>query len=242
MSKDNFSYLSGALVSPDVLDTTSHGFTPPNGGDSAVRVFRSTVATLGVAGEYYDEAGFNPTDADQGLLVQVAFKKKNTASADGYAPMIFIMLQGNAVTSSGYILGLTDSATPKLCLRKGQLSGGLPSGAALGEQGVLRLSEATYALDEWIHVQFQAVVNPGSDTVIQVKTNNLGAHSVLSPVWTYPAGMLDDSLSFDATFVDDLAGVASGSPGYTTGRVGLGMWTNETSRVALFDALEITAQ
>ena len=242
MSQSNFTYLSGALVSPDVRDTTSHGFAPPPGGSSAVRVFNSTVATLGVAGEYYNVAGFNPTSANQGLKVQVAFKKKNAASADKYAPMIFIMLQGNAVTSAGYILGLTDSATPKLCLRKGQLSGGLPAAAAVGEQGVLCLTEATYPLDEWIHVQFQAVVNVGSDTVIQVKTNDLDANDILTPIWTYPAGMKNEELSFDATFVDDLAGVASGSPGYTTGRVGLGMWTNESSRVALFDGLEITAQ
>lgn len=242
MSQSNFTYLSGALGSPDVRDTTSHGFTPPPGGSSAVRVFNSTVATLGVAGEYCNVAGVNPTNANQGLKVQVAFKKHNTASADKYAPMIFIMLQGNAVSSLGYILGLTDSATPKLCLRKGQLSGGLPGAAAVGEQGVLMLSEATYALDEWIHVQFQAVVNIGSDTVLQVKTNDLGAHDILSPVWTYPAGLKDEALSFDATFVDDLAGVNSGSPGYTTGRAGIGMWTNESSRVALFDGLEITAQ
>lgn len=242
MSESNFSPLSGSLVSPDVLDTTSHGPVPPNGGSSGVRVFRSTVATLGVAGEYLNIVGFNPTDADQGLLIEVAFCKANLSSADKYAPMVFIMLQGNAVSSQGYIVGLTDSATPKLCLRKGQLSGGLPAAAAVGEQGVLVLSDATYALGEWIHVQFQAVVNAGSDTVIQVKTNDLVANEVGSPDWAYPAGMLNDSYAFDATFVDDLAGLASGSPAFTAGRVGIGVWTNEANRTALFDYMRVIAQ
>jgi hypothetical protein len=241
VSESNFTALSGSLGSPSVLNTVSHGPTPPNGASSGVRVFRSTVATLGVAGEYCNVSGINPTNADQGIKVEIAFRKANLQSADKYAPFLAIMLQGNSVSSQGYILGLTDSATPKLCLRKGQLSGGLPASAAIGEQGVLMLSEATYALGAWVHVQFQAVVNPGSDTVIQVKTNNLAVNAVGSPVWTYPAGM-EGNYAFDATFVDDLAGAASGSPAFTTGRFALGMWTNETNRIAHFDYQRLIIQ
>lgn len=242
MSKLDFTALTGALTSPDVRDSVSQGFTPPNGGGNTVRIFNSTVATLGVAGEYYNADGFSPTPDDKGMLIQVAFKKANVSSGDKCAAMVFIMLEGDSTTDVGYILGLTDSVTPRLCLRKGSLAGGLPAGAVVGEQGVLALSTATFALDTWIHVQFQAVVNVGSDTVIQVKTNDLTAHSVLSPVWTYPAGMKDLTKAFDVTFVDDAAGVASGSPGLTTGRGGKAMWTNAANRRVFFDAFEIVSQ
>jgi hypothetical protein len=242
MSESNFTALSGALTSPSVYYAVTHGIAPPNGATSGVRIFRSTVNTLGVAGEYYNESGFNPTSANTGLLIEFAFKKAVPASGDKFCPMAWVLGQSNAVTGQAYILGLTDSGTPKLALRKGQLSGGLPSTAAIGEQGILALSEATFALDEWIHVQFQAVVNAGGDTVIQVKTNNLADNPVDAPVWEYPSGMLDEELAFDATFVDDAAGVASGSPCFTAGRVGIGMWTNESSRVAAFDYIRIVAQ
>lgn len=242
MSESNFTAISGGLTSPSVYSTVTHGIAPPNGASSGVRVFRSTVATLGVAGEYYNVSGFNPTSSDTGLLIEAAFKKAVAASGDKFCPMLWIMAQSNAVTGQAYILGFTDSGLPKLALRKGQLSGGLPSTAAVGEQGILALSEATYPLDEWVHVQFQAVVNPGGDVVIQVKLNNLDDNPVDAPVWEYVAGLKDEELAFDATFVDDAAGIASGSPGFTSGRVGLGMWTNESSRVAAFDYVRIVHQ
>ncbi len=242
MSESNYTAISGGLASPSVYAVVTHSVVPPSGAVSGVRLFRSTVATLGVAGEYYNVSGFNPTSSNVGLLVEVAMKKGVPSSGDKFAPMVWILAQGNSVTSQAYILGLTDSGIPKLAFRKGQISGGLPSAAAIGEQGILALSEATYPLNEWIHVQFQAVVNAGGDTVIQVKTNNLAVNPVDAPVWTYPAGMLDEELGFDATFVDDAAGAASGSPCFTAGRIGLGMWTNESNRIACFDYLRITHQ
>lgn len=242
MSESNFTAVSGGLTSPSVYSKVTHGIAPPSGASSGVRIFRSTVATLGVAGEYYNVSGFNPTDADTGLLIEAAFKKAVSSSGDKFCPMLWVMGQSNAVTGQAYILGFTDSGTSKLALRKGQLSGGLPSTAAVGEQGILALSESTYELNEWIHVQFQAVVNAGGDVVIQVKVNDLDANDVTAPDWTYVDGLKDESLAFDATFVDDAAGVASGSPGFTAGRVGLGMWTNESNRVAAFDYIRIVHQ
>lgn len=242
MSKTQFTGLTGGLTSPDVRDSVSQAFAAPNGGGNTVRVFNSTVSTLGVAGEYYNVSGWNPTPDNKGMLVQVALKKANVSSADKCAAMVFIMLGGDSITDEGYILGLTDSNTPRLCLRKGSLVGGLPASAAVGQQGVLAVSTATYALNQWVHVQFQATVNPGSDTVIQVKTNDLNAHSIISPVWTYPAGLKDLTKVFDATFVDDAAGIASGSPGFTAGRGGVAMWTNASNRQVFFDGFEIVAQ
>jgi len=233
MAQTDFTLATDSLDSSQVRRVASNGFTPPNGGGSSVFVMHSVVNTPGVAALYYNGIGFNPTDPDKGMRITMAMKKLPSGGNLGFAPMIFGLLDPNSVNDSAYILGIGDGEPGHLVLRKGHLVDGVPDVAA-GAQGVLARSTEAIANNVWVHLYLEIVVNAGNDVVINVKKNDLLLHSVASPVWTAVSGM--------PTFVDDNAGINSGSLPLTSGRGGFGMYTSESTRRCAFDHFTLTAQ
>lgn len=227
----------GVSPTSDVRRRASRGFTPPPGGELTVFALNTLTANPGVYARYYSaDVNFNPSPTNKGLVFTGCFKRGVSGGTDKFAPFFFVMLQDTDVADSAYKLGLSDSG--KLALVKGPLTAGIPD-VAPGTQGVLLRSTAVYPVDTWVHVFLEAVVNESggipNDTVINVKTNNLLTNPLSgSPNWVVPAGM--------PAFIDDATGINSGTPGFTQGRAGWGMYHAESARRAFFDAFTITLQ
>ena len=234
MAEDNFTDCAGVLDASALVRVATRTTTPPNGGGLATRLLRSLTNTPGVYAQHYNGVDFDPLGANIGAEMIGCIKRGISGGTTGFAPFIFTLLQGNNVANEAYVLGLADSEPSHLVLRKAALSAGLPDLAA-GTQGILRRSTITFARDTWVQVKVGAKVNsPGgipSDRVVYVEYNNLAVNPVDAPVWLPVPGMAD--------FIDDAAGFASGSPGFTEGRMGYGMYTEADARNAFFDYFSI---
>ena len=233
MAQSDFTLASDSLDASQVRRVASNGFTPPNGGGASVFVMHSVVNTPGAAALYYNGLGFNPTDTDKGMRITMALKKLPSGGNLGFAPMIFGLLDPNSVNDTAYILGIGNGEPGHLVLRKGHIVDGVPD-VAPGLQGVLARSTEAIANNVWAHLLLEITVNSGNDVVIKVMKNDLTLHSVSSPTWTAVSGM--------ATFVDDAAGINSGSLPLTSGRGGFAMYSSESTRRCAFDHFTLTAQ
>lgn len=233
MAQADFTLAVDSLDSTQIRRVASNGFTPPNGGGSSVFVMHAVTNAAGCAALYYNDTGFNPTDTNKGLRATLAIKKLPSGGSQGFAPFLFIMLDPNSVEDTCYMLGIADAEPGHLVLLKGRPVDGLPD-VSPGNSGVLRRSTEVIANNTWVHLYLEAVVNPGNDVVINVKKSDLGAHAVSSPSWVAIPGM-------DA-FIDDAAGINSGSLPLTSGRGGFCMWSEESSRRCAFDHFTLTAQ
>ena len=78
------------------------------------------------------------------------------------------------------------------------------------------------------------IVQGTGDSLIQIFQNDLTTNTVAAPVWQSISGMDD--------FVDDSLGINSGSLPFAGGRVGFGMYANDTGRRAAFDHITIDRQ
>lgn len=239
MAESDFTLLTDSLTAPTVVRGTSYGFAPPPGGGSAVYGFNSKNTTLGVVGLFTNQSNFAPMSS--GGEVSIAMKRGVSGGNTNFAAFVFIGLGGTAVADQGYILGLADGDPGHIVLRKGALTGGLPDNAPTTppSHGVLRRSTSTVAIDTWVHLKLEMVVNPNNDVVLNCYQNDLATRTVdpgggTPPVWTAIPGM--------SQFIDDQLGVNSGSAPYTSGRAGFGFWTKDVSRRAYFDALRIARQ
>lgn len=233
MAEADFSLAADSLDSTQIRRVASNGFTPPNGGGSSVHVMHSVVTNAGCSALYYNGVGFNPTDPNKGLRATMALKKLPSGGNSGFAPILFVMLEPDSVTDTCYMLGIGDAEPGHLVLRKGRLIDGLPD-VTPGTNGVLRRSTEVVAKDTWIHLFIEAVVNADNDVVINVKKSLLATHAVTSPSWVAIPGM--DS------FVDDAAGINSGSLPLTSGRGGWAMYSDQSTRRCAFDHFTLTAQ
>lgn len=232
MAELDWTYLNDGLAIGSVDRGVTAGFTPPPGGGSFVFGFNSLDVSIGAVGLFTNLASFAPTA--KGARITGAMKRYPGGGSTGFAPMLFVGLQGPSVNDAGYLLGLGDGDPSRVTLRKGALSAGLPDVAPLGS-GVLRRSTTTKALDEWVHLRLDMIVNLNGDVRLQVFENDLDANPLGSaPVWTAIAGM--------AEFVDDALGINSGSAPYTSGRCGFGFRTSDVTRRAFFDHLEVYRQ
>lgn len=233
MAEADFTLAVDSMDSTQIRRVASNGFTPPNGGGSSVFVMHAVTNAEGCAALYYNGAGFNPTAANKGLRATLAIKKLPSGGSQGFAPFLFVMLDPNSVSDTCYMLGIADAEPGHIVLVKGRPVDGLPD-VSPGNSGVLRRSTEVIANDAWVHLSIEAVVNEDNDIVINVKKNDLNAHTVASPTWTAIPGM-------DA-FIDDAAGINSGSLPLTSGRGGFAMWSEESTRRCAFDHFTLTAQ
>lgn len=233
MAQADWTELNDSLSSGSVARGVSAGFTPPPGGGSFVFGFNSLDTSIGAVGSFCNLTDFAPMA--KGGRITAALKRAPSGGPLGFSAFIFIGLGGPSVNDAGYLLGLSDANPSRIVLRKGTVSGGLPDLEPASGNGILRRSTTTVNLDQWIHLRLDMIVNDIGDVRLQVFQNDLAAHALgTSPTWTAIPGM--------AEFVDDGLGVNSGSAPFTSGRAGWAFRTNDVTRRAQIDHLEVRRQ
>ncbi len=218
------------------------GFVTPPGGGTFCGAWKSLVATPGLSTRFFNGAGLVP--APKGGTVSAALRRGLGAGQTGFATFVCICLGGTANTNNAYMLGLADGSPAHLVVRKGQLVGGLPD-VAPGNQGVLWRSTDVYDDDQWVHVRLMVAVNTNGDSVISVWENDLTAlgASVLAidQNWVQVPGLNMLNVS-GSGITDDAAGINTGTPSLTSGRLAWGFWSNDVNRIAYVDHIEGVAQ
>lgn len=221
MSALDWTALGGNLLPAEVARGVTNGVARPQSNlqNRFVFGFNSQVGTpAGVAGFLVNQSNFNPTALGKGGSIRGCIQRGVSAGNTGFAPFLYIGLQGSTTSDLGYMLGLGDGDPSHLVLRKGSLLSGLPD-VAPPTSGVLRRSTPSYALGVWLHVRLDMIVNGNGDVVLNVYANDLATNPIGSPEsWLPITGM--------AQFVDDALGVNTGSLPYTNGRLGYGFWVN----------------
>lgn len=243
MAQDDWSFLGGGLSSSDVDNGVTAGVGVPNGGGVNVYGFHSLAIVSGVVALTNNQADFAPMA--MGGRISAAFKRGNLSGGPtGFAPFLFIGLQGTDVTDEAYILGLSNAEPYHIELRKGSLALGLPDAAVAptGANGILMRSTSVFNIGKWHHLMIDVIREGTDDVVIQCFSNDLDAHPVTSPVWTTIPGMEGPLSPTINGFVDDSLGVNTGSPAYTSGRAGFGFHVTENARQAFFDHIVVARQ
>ncbi len=103
-----------------------------------------------------------------------------------------------------------------------------------GASVILARSTATFTPGTWVHLRLEMVCNGNLDTVLNCYQNDLALHDVDAPVWAAIPGM--------SQFIDDPAGILSGSLPFVGGRAGFGARVTDATRRAYFDHVAIAKQ
>lgn len=228
MAQADWNDIANSVDAASLARGATAGIDRPPGGGTHVYAWRSL--TAGVTGAHalnIDLGGFNPTPNPSGGQITSALIRKNGDPAL-MATFMYYQLSANDInTGEGYILGLSAGDPGNIVLRKGTLGGGLPD-ALEGEQGILRKSTDSVALDTWVHLRLDVVANPSGDVILKCFQNDLTVNDVTTPVWEAIAGMPD--------FNDDALGVNSGSPGLDEGGLaGVGFFIATSGVVGAVD-------
>lgn len=235
MATADWAFMVDSLDTGSVARGVTGGTSPPTGGGTFVRGYRSIQTVQGVLVEYCVIANFNPLA--KGGVITGAIKK---ATETDLSAFLYLAARGNNVADAAYMLGLSRANPAHLILRKGPLAEGIPDDPP-GSSGVLARSTDTFAVDEWLHLRFEQVVNTSGDVVLNVQRDS--ATDVSSPTWVKVAGMSDYPNGVEQTaFIDDAIGANSGSLPYPDGRAGLGARFDDTGRVAYFDHITLARQ
>lgn len=234
MAEADFTEAADSLGIGVIRRGVTAGIAPPPGGGSFVYGFNSDDVTPGAVALFANQVNFAPTPANKGGSVRGCLRRGASGGNEGFAPFLFIGLQGTSVNDQCYMIGLADDDPSHIVLRKGVLANGLPDVAPPGS-GNLRRSTITVAIDEWAHLRLDMIVNLNGDVRLQVFKNDLALHPLGgAPTWASIAGMTE--------FVDDALGVNSGSLPYTSGRIGYGFRSDDVTRRSYVDHLEILRQ
>lgn len=235
MATADWSFNVGSLDTGSVARAITGGTSPPTGGGTFVRGYRSYQTVQGVLCEYCVIASFNPLA--KGGVITGAIQK---ATATDLSVWLYLAARGNNVSDAAYMLGLSRANPAHLILRKGPLAEGLPDDPP-GSSGVLARSTDTFAVDEWVHLKLEHVVNTSGDVVLNVYRDT--STDVSSPTWAKVAGMSDYPNGVEYTaFIDDAIGANSGSLPYPDGRAGKGARFDDTGRVAYIDHITLARQ
>lgn len=233
MAQADWTELDDSIDSPIIRRASTSGVTPPNGGGNFTYAWNTTTAGFsGAHGLYANAVNFAPMSA--GGVISGALRRLPSGGATGFAPMLFIGLQGNSVNDSGYLLGLSDDDPSRIVLRKGAPVLGLPAGDAsdpASSPNILRRSVESIDVGEWVHLQLEMVANGGGDTILRVYRNNLDDNPVTAPVWEAIEGM--------DTFIDDAVGINTGSVPHSSGYVGFAFFAQDVTRRAAIDHVQI---
>lgn len=231
MAEVDWTVVAGSLTTGDTDRGVTNAQGNPNGGASFIHGFSSLTGVVGAVGLFANQAGSNPMA--KGARVSGAMKRLPGAAETGWSAFLFAALQDDAIDSDCYMLGLADSNPAKLVLRKGALDGGLQS-QVIGQDGVLAISDASFAEDTWIHVRMDVVVNLNNDVIITVSANDLVSNQVDEPEWAGVAGM--------SPVLDDAFGQLLGSRGLVGGRAGFGFEQRGSNRTSFLDHIEVARQ
>ena len=232
MAETDWTFLNDGLDAATVDRGVTTGIARPPGGGSFVFGMNSLSTAQGAVGLFTNQVNFAPMA--KGGSVRSAVQRGVSGGPLGFAPFLFVGVQGPSVNDLGYLLGLGDGDPHHIVLRKGGLSGGLPD-IPPGAQGVLRRSTATFLPGTWVHLRLDMVVNLNGDVLLQVFQNDLVANPLSgAPSWQPIPGM--------AEFIDDALGINSGSQPFTSGRAGFGFFTKDVTRRGFFDHVEAYRQ
>lgn len=242
MAQADWTFLSGGLSAPQVDRGVTAGVVKPDGGGNFVYGFNSLEIISGVVALTNTQANFAPMS--KGGSMRGAVKRGISGGPTGFSPFLFIGLQGSAVASPGYLLGLSDGDPYHIELRKGALNIGLPDEGAVPDSGnhVLMRSIEAFNPDTWHHLRLDMILQDTGDIVLQCYQNDLEANPVDAPTWVVVPGMEGPQSPAINGFVDDALGVNTGSAPYTSGRAGFGIHVKDVARRAYFDQLEVIRQ
>lgn len=233
MAQSELTVLSDSLDIATVDRGVTAGQTPPNGGGTFVYGFNSLQLATGAVGVFANQVNFAPMAS--GGSVRAALKRGTSGGTTGWAPFLFIGLQGSSVNDTGYLLGLQDADPPHISLHKGTVAAGCPAGTPDPTvNGILRRSTNAVAVDQWVHLRLDMVVNGSGDVVLKVFQNDLTENAVDSPVWAQVTGMAD--------FVDDSLAVNTGTAPYTSGRGGFAHQNSDVTRRSFVDQFQLDRQ
>jgi len=237
MSSADWAELDNVLAAGTVLRGATGGITPPSGGGSAVYVMNSVDGTVtGAVGLYCLIADFSPLA--KGGSISGCIKKLSSSGNTGFSPFLFIGASGHDVSDTAYLLGLENADPYRVVLRKtgtAGILGGIPE-AASGEYLRRSSGQEQISDDEYRHLKVDMILEPTNDIVLQVFENDLSANPLGSaPDWQPIAGMTQ--------FVDDVAGINSGSAPYLSGYAGFACsWAEAIGRRCAFDHVVIERQ
>lgn len=241
MAQSDWTFLTGVLTGSQVDRGVTAGVAKPNGGGNFVYGMNSLEIADGVVALTNNQVNFAPML--KGGSVRGAVKRGISGGAIGFAPFLFIGLQGTPVGSSGYILGLSDGDPSHVALRKGALTGGLPDTGVDpdGADGILMRSTEAFDPDEWLHLRLDMIVQGTGDVILRCFRSDL-ANPVSAPVWAEIPGMEGPQSPTIAGFVDDALGINTGTAPHTSGRAGFGCRFEDVARRAFWDQLEVLRQ
>ena len=231
MASSDWTVCTGSLSSPSVDRGVTNGIARPPGGGSFLYGFNSLEVVTGAVALFTNQTNFAPSA--KGGRISGAIQRGVSGGNIGFAPFIFLGLQGPNASDTGYLLGLSDEDPSKITLRKGALDVGLPD-AAVGEVGILDKGTDTHAVGDWVHLLLDMIVNDNGDVLLQARQNDLSTNDVDDPTWEAIPGLAD--------FVDDTLGINSGSPPYLTSRFGWGFQVSDVTRRGFFDHIEVLRQ
>lgn len=232
MAETDWTFLNDCLDAATVDRGVTTGIARAPGGGAFTFGFNSLSTAVGLVGLFTNQLNFAPMA--KGGSVRGALQRGLSGGPLGFAPFLFIGLQGPSANDQGYLLGLGDGDPHHVALRKGTLSAGLAD-VPPGTQGVLRRGAATFLPATWAHLRLDMVVNLNGDVLLQVFQNDLVAHPLgTAPSWEPVPGMEE--------FIDDALGINSGSQPYTSGRAGFGFFTRDVTRRGLVDHVEVHRQ
>ena len=241
MAEADWTFLTGVLGAGSVARGVTAGVLKPNGGGSFVYGFNSLAIVDGAVALHNNQANFVPMA--KGGSIRGAVKRAPGGGPIGFAPFLFIGLQGGAVTDQGYLLGLGDDDPHHIVLRKGAITGGLPDDVPNPPTtDVLMRSTASFEEDVWHHLRLDMIKQGTGDVILQCYYNDLDTNPVTAPVWELIPGMEGPQYPSITGFVDDALGVNTGSPPFTSGRGGFAFRVEDVTRRAFFDHLEVSRQ
>lgn len=232
MAALDWATLSNGMNTSVCKQGVTAGVGVPNGGGTYVFAFNMIASATGVAGRSVGIANFAPTLL--GAALSGAVIRATTASS-GISPFLFSMLGNTDVNATNcYLLGISDAEPAHIELRKGLISVGLPDEVPLGVNTILRRSTAVIPGNTWTHLRLETIVNTNGDVVLNCFQSNLGAHAVTAPTWEAIPGM--------DQFIDDFAGINSGSVPYITGYHGFAVKGSAVGARAYFDHIVLARQ
>lgn len=234
MAQSNWDFFTSGVAASAVSRGVTNGIARPSGGGNFVYGFNSLDNNANVVALHINQVNFSPMAS--GVRLSGAMKRGVSGGSTGWAGFLIAGAQGPDVADDCYVLGLADGDPSNLILRKGKVNEGVPDNA-VGDPatlGTLLRSTETFAIDTWIHVRLDMIVNGTGDVILKVYENDLDVNPVTAPVWVPVPGM--------ENFVDDALQVNTGSAPHTSGRAGKGYISSASQRRSFFDHTEFARQ
>lgn len=234
MSQADWTFLLNGASSASVLRGVTNGISRPNGGGNFVFGFNSQDNNVSAVGLHVNQVNFSPMAS--GCRISGALRRGASGGTTGWSHFLFAGLQGTDVEDEGYLVGFADGEPSNLILRKGALNAGIPNNAP-GDPatlGTLLRSTEQYAIDTWVQIRLDMIVNGTGDVTLKVYESDLDVNPVTAPIWVALPGM--------ETFTDDALGVNTGSIPFANGRAGKGFRSAASVRRGYVDHIEVARQ